>query len=164
MLSKDLRLFVLVLFAAIVSVPATARAQTSTPRDANPSTDTLQLGHRADATSCFDTGAGAAGRWAGTSHGNEVRLVPRLTLVGFSGAGCAGNAGVGATLVYVVPLAPKLSLPLSIGVAYMHRSGAFGNRSFVTPSARADLLFKLPEGRRLDLGFGTAGIWFGGRM
>jgi hypothetical protein len=97
-----------------------------------------------------------------------VRLVPRLTLFAFSRGGCAFDGTAGGALVFVQPLAPKVSLVLSAGAIYLPHYGPGGSH-VMAPQARADVVFQRPEGRTLSVGIatprndsGTPRLTFGG--
>lgn len=97
-----------------------------------------------------------------------VRLVPRLTLFAFSRGGCAFDGAAGGALVFVQPLAPKVSLVLSAGAIYLPHYGPGGSH-VTAPQARADVVFQRAEGRTLSVGIatprngsGTPRLTFGG--
>jgi hypothetical protein len=83
-----------------------------------------------------------------------VRLVPRLTLFAFSRGGCAFDGAAGGALVFVQPLAPKVSLVLSAGAIYLPHYGTGGSHE-VVQQARADVVFQRSEGRTLSVGIAT---------
>lgn len=83
-----------------------------------------------------------------------VRLVPRLTLFAFSRGGCVFDGAAGGALVFVQPLAPKVSLVLSAGAIYLPHYGTGGSHGVAT-QARADVVFQRPEGRTLSVGIAT---------
>lgn len=83
-----------------------------------------------------------------------VRLVPRLTLFAFSRGGCASDGAAGGALVFVQPLAPKVSLVLSAGAIYLPHYGRGGTRGDGA-QARVDVVFQRGEGRTLSVGIAT---------
>jgi hypothetical protein len=93
-------------------------------------------------------------------------LVPRLTLVGFSRAGCPIDAVIGGGLTYVVPLRPSVFFVTSAGALLQP---PYGQRPLaIIPQARADVVFDRGEGRswsvgvRTNRGAGSPSLTFGG--
>lgn len=91
-------------------------------------------------------------------------LAPRLTLFGMSRAGCAVDASLGAGLVYVVPLRPKVFFVAGFGALLQP---PFGSRpAIVHVQGRADVVFDRGQGRSWNVGLrtsgGTSGVSFGG--
>lgn len=112
----------------------------------------------------------AAGNATASSSGAPMQalaaraLAPRLTLFGLSRAGCPVDAGIGAGLVYVVPLRPSVFFVAGFGTLVQPR---YGERpAIVHTQARADLVFDRGQGRSWNVGLRTtartAGVSFGG--
>lgn len=77
-------------------------------------------------------------------------FAPRLTLVGFSRAGCPIDALIAGGLTYVVPLRPSVFFVTSIGAL---AQPPYGHRPLtVTPQVRADVVFDRGEGRSWNIG------------
>ena len=107
-----------------------------------------------------------------TIHGFPIQrytflpLAPRLTLHGFSSAGCPVDAGVGGGLTYAMPLVKDTWLVPSIGFYSLPRRG------ITSSSARLDLVKSSSDGSSLNVGlgvkYGTAdlsnALAFGGRF
>ncbi|HEY8075109.1 MAG TPA: hypothetical protein VIF62_13390 [Labilithrix sp.] len=98
---------------------------------------------------------------APTYYGTTLRLVPRLTLAGFSRVGCAMDGAVGGGLVYTVPIRKSIDLNLSAGAIFAPHTGPNGTPIAAT-HLRADLVFKRDEGRAWYIGLRKRGIAFGG--
>lgn len=80
-------------------------------------------------------------------------FTPRLTLVGFSRAGCPVESAIGGGLMYVVPLRPSVFFVASAGILLQP---AYGARALtVIPQARADVVFDRGEGRSWSIGVKT---------
>jgi hypothetical protein len=80
-------------------------------------------------------------------------LAPRLTLIGFSRAGCPVDSVIGGGLTYVVPLRPSVFFVTSAGALLQP---AFGQRRLaIIPQARADVVFDRGEGRSWSVGVRT---------
>lgn len=95
-----------------------------------------------------------------------IPFAPRLTLVGFSRAGCPIDAAIAGGLAYVVPLRPSIYFVTSAGALLQP---PFGPRPLtVIPQARADVVLDRGEGRSWTFGVrtsrGTTGpsLTFGG--
>jgi hypothetical protein len=94
-----------------------------------------------------------------------IPFIPRLTLVGFSRAGCPIDAAIGTGATYVVPLRPSVFFVMSSGVLVQP---PYGNRPLtIIPKVRADVVFDRGEGRSWSVGVQTIhrhgpGITFGG--
>jgi hypothetical protein len=93
-------------------------------------------------------------------------LAPRLTLVGFSRAGCPVDSAIGGGLTFVVPLRPSVFFVTSAGALLQP---PYGTRPLtVIPQVRADIVFDRGEGRswsvgvRTDRAAGSPGLTFGG--
>ncbi len=99
------------------------------------------------------------------SYLTTLRLVPRLTLVGFSRGGCPLDGAAGAGIVYMVPIRPNVSLALSGGWVSAPHAGPNGT-PLTSRAVRADFVFKQPDGRALSVGLksghGATGLVFGG--
>ncbi|AKV04437.1 hypothetical protein AKJ09_11100 [Labilithrix luteola] len=93
-----------------------------------------------------------------------IRLVPQLTLYGFSRSGCAIDQAVGGALVFTLPVSRTVSLSLSASQLYVPNAvlGVPKNQTQI----RADATFALPEKRSLSLGVstgrGSPRVTFGG--
>ena len=98
---------------------------------------------------------------APTYYATTLRLVPQLTLAGFSRASCAMDGAVGGGLVYTVPLRKNIDLNLSAGAILAPHAGPNGT-SISTTHVRADIVFKRDEGRAWYIGLRKRGIAFGG--
>ncbi len=83
-----------------------------------------------------------------------IRLLPRLTLHGFSSGGCPVDAGLGGGLSYASPLGKKLWLVSSVGF-YALPPPDMSMSAVVSTSARVDLVKQLPAGHVLSFGLGT---------
>lgn len=108
---------------------------------------------------CGTEGASpTAARWFTTQGATGVRLVPSLTLVGFTQHGCRYDSRVGVVMTYATPITRTVSLTLGSGILYLPNA-------LVQPSnrmrggGRADVVFELPKNRALSVGVGV----FGGR-
>lgn len=91
-------------------------------------------------------------------------LLPRLTLFGFSRAGCPADAVIGGGLVYVVPLRPKVFFVTGLGTVLQPRID--GQPPVVHAVGRADVVFDRGAGRSLHVGVRAGGrapgLTFGG--
>jgi hypothetical protein len=85
-----------------------------------------------------------------------IAITPRLTLHGFSSAGCPLDAGVGTALTYVVPISNKAWLVASAG-AYTQPSLQPG-RSITKGDARVDLIFRSSPAFAWGVGLGVRGL------
>jgi hypothetical protein len=83
-----------------------------------------------------------------------LRLIPRLTLHGFSSSGCAADAGLGGGLTYAMPLGKKLWLVSSVGLYGLPPIDS-ALSAVVSASARVDIVKQLPAGHVLTFGMGT---------
>jgi hypothetical protein len=83
-----------------------------------------------------------------------LRLVSRLTLHGFSSAGCAGDAALGSGLTYAAPVGRKWWLVSSVGF-YALPPVDSALSAVVSTAARIDLVKQLPAGHVLTFGMGT---------
>jgi hypothetical protein len=83
-----------------------------------------------------------------------LRLIPQLTLHGFSSGGCAVGAGLAFGLTFATPLGKKLWLVSSAGF-YALPPPDTSLSAVVSTSARIDLVKQLPAGHVLSLGMGT---------
>lgn len=83
-----------------------------------------------------------------------LRLLPRLTLHGFSSGGCSTDAGLGGGLTYQTPLGNKWWLVSSVGF-YALPPPDSAMSAVVSTSARLDLVKQLPKGHVLSFGMGT---------
>ena len=83
-----------------------------------------------------------------------VRLAPRLTLIGFSRAGCPIDSAIAGGLTYVVPLRPSMYFVTSAGVLVQPPYGQVRPLT-VIPQVRADVVFDRGEGRSWSVGVKT---------
>jgi hypothetical protein len=80
-------------------------------------------------------------------------LAPRLTLIGFSRAGCPIDSAIAGGLTYAVPLRPSIFFVASAGALLQP---AFGKRPLtIIPQVRADVVFDRGEGRSWSVGVKT---------
>jgi hypothetical protein len=109
--------------------------------------------------------AGTAGSPMQFTRSVPIPFFPRLTLVGFSRAGCPIDSAIGGGLTYVVPLRPSVYFVMSAGALLQP---AFGDRPIkIIPQVRADVVFDRGEGRSWSVGVQTIrghgpGLTFGG--
>ena len=109
------------------------------------------------------TGAATAGTPGfAAQYTAAVKLVPRLTLVGFGRGGRACDAAAGAALVYATPIRKDVWLVASAGILIVPQARAGTPPS--TGQARVDLVFARPRGRSLAVGVGSRGFTFGGTL
>ena len=91
--------------------------------------------------------------------------LPRLTLFGFSRFGCTLDGAAGAGASFTVPIRQDVFFVASAGAIYLPATGAQALPEKST-SARADIVFRQPDGRSLSVGLGTlkglAGVSMGG--
>jgi hypothetical protein len=96
-------------------------------------------------------------------HAAELRLIPHLTLAGFSRGGCSVDSGVGAALVCAVPIRKDIWFVASAGILKLPHAGPNG-ASVTTSQFRADIVFARPAGRSLAVGISNRGLSFGGTL
>jgi hypothetical protein len=94
-------------------------------------------------------------------YASAVRLVPRLTLYGFSRAGCALDAAVGGGAVYAAPIVEK-KLWLVGSAGYVVLPSPAGRRPTVGSTANVNAVLLRRDDKTLRLGVGTRGVSFGG--
>jgi hypothetical protein len=98
-------------------------------------------------------------------HVVALELVPRLTLFGFSRAGCALESSAGAALVYAAPIRRNIFLTGSAGILHLPHNGP-GGSNVRHWQLRGDVVFVRPEGRSYSVGVGVSGarttLTFGG--
>jgi hypothetical protein len=82
-----------------------------------------------------------------------LRLVPGLTLHGYSSAGCAVDAGLGGALTYHAALSKDWWLVPSVGMYTLPTPGG-ATTPLVTSSARVDVMKQLDWGGTLHFGVG----------
>jgi hypothetical protein len=75
-------------------------------------------------------------------------VAPRLTLHGFSSAGCPVDAGIGGGLTYAMPLVKDTWLVPSTGFYSLPRRG------ITNVTARIDIIESSSDGRSLNVGLG----------
>jgi len=80
-------------------------------------------------------------------------LAPRLTLVGFSRAGCPIDSAIAGGLTYVVPLRPSVFFVTSAGALLQPPYGA--RPLTIVPQARADIVVDRGDGRSWSFGVKT---------
>jgi hypothetical protein len=97
-----------------------------------------------------------------TYYGTTLRLVPRLTLAGFSRVGCVMDGAVGGGLVYALPVRRNIDLALSAGYLFAPHAGPNGTPVSSGAHVRADLVFKRADGRSFNLGIRNRHLTFGG--
>ena len=115
-------------------------------------------------TGCSES-SGAGTATAATSgfarnRATAFMLVPRLTLAGFSRAGCLDSAAGGA-LVYARPIVKDIWVVASAGFLHLPHAGP-GGSSVTRSDVRADVVFARPNGRSYAVGVGARGVSFGG--
>jgi hypothetical protein len=94
-------------------------------------------------------------------YASALRLVPRLTLYGFSRGGCAVDTAVGGGMVYAQPIVPqKLWLVGSAGSIFLPRAGSLG-APVARTEARVDALVMRGDQHTMRFGIGTRGVSFG---
>lgn len=99
---------------------------------------------------------GAPGSWR----------MPRLTLFGFSRVGCTLDGAAGGGASFIVPFRQDIFFVASAGAIHLPATGAQALPASNT-SARADVVFRRPDGRSLSVGLGALqhglrGLSFGG--
>jgi hypothetical protein len=94
-------------------------------------------------------------------YASALRLVPRLTLYGFSRAGCALDAAVGGGAVYAAPIVEK-KLYLVGSAGYVFLPAPAGARRTASSAANVDAVLLRPDGKSVRLGVGTRGVTVGG--
>ena len=82
-----------------------------------------------------------------------LRLIPALTLHGYSSAGCAVDAGIGAGLTYSAALSKDWWIVPSIGMYGLPSPGG-ARVPLVTSAARVDVVKQLDWGGTLHFGVG----------
>ncbi|MBX3187149.1 MAG: hypothetical protein KF819_09045 [Labilithrix sp.] len=103
------------------------------------------------AGSATATSAGHARQYA-----SAIQLVPRLTLFGFSRAGCPLESSIGAAAVYAVPVRRDIFLTGSAGLLYLPHNGP-GGSGVRRMQLRGDVVFTRPGGRSISVGVGFSG-------
>lgn len=89
-----------------------------------------------------------------SAQATAIRLVPHLTLFGFSRGGCAIDGLVGGGIAYVKPVSPGVHFALSAG-ALLVPHGTLGDKPVSRTQARANLIFNRPGGRSWSVGIAT---------
>lgn len=97
-----------------------------------------------------------------------MRLVPRLTLVGFSRAGCQVDAALGGGLVYSALIKKDFWFVGGVGVLGLPHAAPAGTTMW-KGEIRADLMFRESPSRMWNLGLrstggGVTGLSFGGLL
>lgn len=112
--------------------------------------------------SSLDAAGARTAAYSGVSSqaASALRLVPRLTLYGFSRMGCGVDSAVGGGIVRSVPLRPKMWLVGSAGMILLPHNGP-GGAPVTRTNASVDLLLERPGRRALTVGVGTNGVMFG---
>jgi hypothetical protein len=94
-------------------------------------------------------------------YASAIRLVPRLTLYGFSRAGCALDAAVGGGAVYAAPVIDK-KLWLVGSAGYILLPTPAGGRPTTGSAASVDAVLLRPDDKSVRFGVGTRGVTVGG--
>jgi hypothetical protein len=94
-------------------------------------------------------------------YASAVRLVPRLTLYGFSRGGCALDAAMGGGAVYAAPLVDK-KVFLVASAGYILLPTPVSGRPTVGSAANVDVVLLRPDNKSVRLGIGTRGVRVGG--
>jgi hypothetical protein len=98
-----------------------------------------------------------------TQRALGLRLIPSLTLAGFSRTGCATSANLGGGFVFTQPIAKNIFLSASGGFLFLPHGGP-GGQPIRTQNANAGIVFTRPDGRSFMVGISTAlrGVTFSG--
>lgn len=132
-------------------------------------TEALRLGLFGDAPPTGDPSCSPVGAATAATPGfaptitTSIRLVPRLTLVGFGRGGCVLDGASAGGLVYMMPIKRNIDLALSAGMVYAPHAGPNGT-AIRRKQLRADFVFKRKDGGAFTLGIGTRGITVGGLL
>jgi hypothetical protein len=112
---------------------------------------------------CSDGADAAASTRSGfmVERAAAMRIVPRLTLVGFSRTGCAMDAAVGGGLVYARPLT-KTTWLVASGGGVLLPHGSPTTQALPRVDLRADVVIKGEADRTWSVGVGLRGVRFGG--
>jgi hypothetical protein len=94
-------------------------------------------------------------------YASAVRLVPRLTLYGFSRAGCALDAAAGGGAVVAAPVVEK-KVFLVGSAGYVLLPTPASGRPTVGSAVNVDAVLLRPNDKSVRLGVGTRGVTFGG--
>lgn len=122
------------------------------PSDPSILFEPLRLGMMSEVPSQAATEPGCRGH-VETTYALSRPLTPRLTLVGFSRAGCPIDSAIGGGLTYVVPLRPSVFFVTSAGLLLQP---PYGQRPLtIIPQVRADVVFDRGEGRSWSVGIKT---------
>lgn len=162
---------------ATTIVLAQATGDTSVPSSPSILFEPLRLGLVSEVPPLSATEPGCADRleMAGSATGATAgtpmmstrawSLAPRLTLIGFSRAGCPIDSAIAGGLTYVVPLRRSVFFVASGGALLQP---PYGRRPLtIIPQARADVVFDRGGGRSWNVGVktnrqGAPSLTFGG--
>lgn len=87
---------------------------------------------------------------------------PRLSLFGFSRAGCAFDGSVGSGIALTLPLTKTVSIMVSGGAIYLPNPLPGTTNRTVSGAGRIDVVFRRDGGRSFNVGIGNRGMSFGG--
>lgn len=126
--------------------------------------DALRLGLYAQAPVLGGMFADCRSAGPSVEQSAGIRLVPHLTLYGFSRSGCAMDQAVGGALVFTLPVSRTVSLSLSASQLYVPNAVLGVPKS--QTQIRADATIALPNKRSLSVGVSTVSgpprLTFGG--
>jgi hypothetical protein len=91
----------------------------------------------------------------GMQNALRVRLLPRLTLYGFTRGGCPRDVAMGGAITYVAPISKDVFFVLSGGAIYLPAGP--GGTGIASGQIRADLMIRRSGGRAWFVGIGSTG-------